>query len=237
MHFHAGLVSEIHWHPELGRSAWIQCAPPAIPTAGRYLLAWSPQDPDAPLAAALFPARPGFREPGEPTGFLAAAPAPAGWEPGAALQLRGPLGRGFEPPPGLRRLALAAFGPSAERLLPLIDPLLQQGGEVALFSDGPLPSLPEAVEANPLAALPDALAWADFLALDLPLGLAPTLHDRLGLPQGARVLPCAAQALIYAPMPCGGAADCGACAIDTRRGWKLACQDGPVFPVEELFNF
>jgi NAD(P)H-flavin reductase len=40
--------------------------------------------------------------------------------------------------------------------------------------------------------------------------------------------------LVVAPMPCGGLAECGVCAVTTRRGWKLACKDGPVFDLGEL---
>jgi NAD(P)H-flavin reductase len=47
-------------------------------------------------------------------------------------------------------------------------------------------------------------------------------------------IPCPAQALFYSPMPCGGAADCGVCALRTRHGVKLVCKDGPVFNLEEL---
>jgi len=36
------------------------------------------------------------------------------------------------------------------------------------------------------------------------------------------------------PMPCGGLGDCGLCAVDLKRGWKLACKDGPVFDLNEL---
>ena len=43
--------------------------------------------------------------------------------------------------------------------------------------------------------------------------------------------PGAGQALVTLPMPCGGLGECGACAVPIRRGWKLACQDGPVLDV------
>jgi len=77
--------------------------------------------------------------------------------------------------------------------------------------------------------LPDLLAWADFLALDLPLEALADLGKHL-----PDVLPCPAQALIYTPMPCACLARCGACAVPTRRRWKLACEDGPVFDLREL---
>jgi NAD(P)H-flavin reductase len=29
-------------------------------------------------------------------------------------------------------------------------------------------------------------------------------------------------------------AECGACAVPSRHGYKLACSDGPVFPLHTL---
>lgn len=232
MRTYEGEVSEIVWQPDAGHSARIACPPTAIPTPGRYLLGWAPEDLDAPLAIPLFASLI------LPDGFIAAPPLPVTWEPGTLLQLRGPLGRGFEPPANLRKLALACFGPSLARLAPLMDDALAQGAEVALFTDARLPSLPPAVEANPLSTLSEALTWADFLALEITIEALGddnnNLPHRLGLEPGARALPCPAQALVLAPMPCGGIATCGACSVETRHGWKLACQDGPVFPIEDL---
>jgi hypothetical protein len=37
-------------------------------------------------------------------------------------------------------------------------------------------------------------------------------------------------------MPCAGLAACGVCAVQTRRGWKLACVDGPVFDLKEIMS-
>ncbi len=223
-------VNEIIWQPQVGRSARIACPATAVPAPGRYALAWALEDRDAPLAAPLFTAL------ALEDGFIAAPPIPTAWEPGMALALRGPLGRGFEPPAGLRRLALAAFGPGLARLGPLMDAALDQGGEVALFTDAPLPALPPAVEANPLAALPDALTWADFLAVEIPLAHLEKLSAHLGLDANARDLPCLAQALVVTAMPCAGVGACGACSLETRHGWKLACEDGPVFPLADLLN-
>ena len=105
---------------------------------------------------------------------------------------------------------------------------------VAFFTDLILPPLPSVVEISPLHAAPEALGWADFLALDLPLEAVSRLQPVLGLPAEARNLPCPSQALVLADMPCSGLAACGVCAITLRRGWKLACQDGPVFDTEAL---
>jgi hypothetical protein len=179
------------------------------------------------LATPLFAAQAGVE------GFLAAPPLPSAWAPGTRLTLYGPLGRGFDMPAMARRFALAALGESMARLLPLVLSALERGAAVALYTENPLPLLPPAVEAHPLKALPEALAWADYLALDLPLASVPSLRQRLGLKE-TDAIPRPAQALVRTEMPCGGLGECGACAITTRRAWKLACRDGPVFDLGEL---
>jgi NAD(P)H-flavin reductase len=208
-------------------AAWVACPRKAVPDPGQYLQAWSPTDVDAPLGTPLFPGQSSNQ------GFLAVAPIPPAWEPGTELYLRGPLGHGFRMPGAARRLALAAVGGSAARLLPLAHQGLQGEAAVALFTDAPLPALPTAMEAYPLSALPESLAWADFLALDLPVERLASLRGNLGLKPGER-LPGPAQALVAAAMPCAGLAECGACAVPARRAWKLACRDGPVFDLNDL---
>lgn len=207
-------------------AAVIACPARAIPAPGQYTLAAAPGDV---LGSALFYA--GSWD----GGFVAAPPLPAGWEPGTRLTLRGPLGHGFRLPDSLQQLALVAGGESVSRLLPLIYAALARQAAVTLFSDLPLPALPAALEAFPLAALPETLAWADFLAVDEPIEDLDKLGDRLGLAAGGKT-PCPGQVLVQAPMPCAGLAQCGACAVKTRRGWKLACEDGPVFDLKELMS-
>ena len=210
------------------RLAWIDCPPALIPAPGRYVMAWAPEDVDAPLATAL------FAQEISTQGFLAAPPVPHTWEPGTRLALRGPSGRGFHVPEMTRRLALVAIGDTAGRLMPLVVGALEQNVAVAFFTDLPLPPLPSVVEISPLPAAPEALGWADFLALDLSLEAVSRLQPVLGISTDVRNLPCPSQALVLADMPCGGLATCGACAVTLRRGWKLACQDGPVFDTEAL---
>lgn len=228
MRIYAGVVREVQLQGSAGRAAWIECPKAAMPAPGRYIMAWSPEDIDTPLATPLFASRI------EAEGFQAASPIPNTWEPSTTLQLRGPHGNGFNPPANLRRLALASLGQDIARLQPLLLEALEQDAAVALFADHTLPSLPSAVEANPLEALGEALTWADYLALDLPAQRIPDLGGLLRVERRARNLPCPAQALVYLPMPCGGLADCGACAVETRGGWKLACDDGPVFDLIDL---
>ena len=214
----------------------IACRPAAAPAPGQYLLALPAGAAAAPPFGAGTPplALPLFAAGGHREGsFLAAPPAPAAWGPGTELALRGPFGTPFRLPAGLRRLALAALGESVARLMPLVEAALEAGSAVTLYTAAPLPPLPAAVEALPLEALPEAPAWADFMALDLPLEALPGLRLRLGLDPGAAPA-CPAQALVHAPMPCGGLGQCGACAVEGRRGWLLACEDGPVFDLSDL---
>jgi hypothetical protein len=98
------------------------------------MMAWSPENVDAPLATPLFAVRI------EAGGFQAASPIPDTWEPGSRLELRGPLGKGFTPPANLRRLALASLDESISCLQPLMHKALDQGAAVALFTDHALPA-------------------------------------------------------------------------------------------------
>jgi hypothetical protein len=211
----------------LGRSsAWIACPPGAIPAPGQYLKAHAPGMAGEVLPATLFAAE------NSAQGFRAASPIPAGWLPGTDLRLWGPLGNGFRLDWNVRRLALAALE-DPSRLMPLIAQSLERGIDITLCADGLLPPLPASVEVVPLNALPEVLVWSDFLVLDAPLLKLPGFGALLGLrPEG--YLPCPAQVLIHADMPCAGMAECGVCAVPTRRGWKLVCQDGPVFDLSVL---
>ena len=220
-------MTEIQLDAWGGRSAWIDCPAGAIPAGGRYLLGRTIADAAAALAEPLFPSQIAAGR------FQAAGPLPAGGEPGTMLELRGPLGKGFSLPEHARRAALIGLAETPSRLLPLAIQAVNRQTAVALFTDAPLTGLPAALEIQPLAALAEALSWADFIAIDLNLQALPELRQQLGLGTVDQ-LPCPAQALLMTPIPCGGIAECGACAVPGHRGWKLACRDGPVFNLEEI---
>ncbi len=168
-------------------------------------------------------------------GFLAAPPVPSSLQPGDYLSLRGPFGQGFKLPASMRRLALASFVPGAARLLPLAEQAIQMGAEVALFCDAPPSGLPSDLEASPLTNLAEAHGWADFLGVDIPLERLSELREPLRWYNQKSVSPVG-QVLVYTDIPCGGMAECGVCAIRTRRGWKLICKDGPVFGLDEVLD-
>jgi NAD(P)H-flavin reductase len=208
-----------------GLSGRITCPSGLVPAPGQFLLASRPGS-DAPLPVPLFKAA------DSAGGFIAAAPLPESWLPGATLHLRGPLGRGFSLPKASTRLALIALGATPARLLALLPQALAQNASVVLVSGFIPADLPAAVEVRPLADLPEIRRWSDFLAADLPREKLSTLRGLLGLSQETP-FPIG-QSLIHVPMPCGALAECGVCAVTVRRGYRLACKDGPIFDLSEL---
>ncbi len=225
-----GTISEIKLGEDQRLSAMITCPENVIPKPGQYVQAHNNKDQDAVLPASLFLGGLANEEgSGHPSKFIAAPPIPPHWQPGDTLALRGPLGHGFTIPDTTRRLGLVALGDTFARLMPLAQTAIQTNQEVAIFTDLPLPRLPTQIEANPLKSLPEALSWADFLAFDGPPEAYLDTQSFLGLP-GNTPLPCQAQALVFSPMPCGGIAGCGVCAVKWNgKKTMLVCVDGPVF--------
>jgi dihydroorotate dehydrogenase electron transfer subunit len=138
-----------------------------------------------------------------------------------------------------------ALGDTSARLKLLLLAALEQNASVVLVSDLDLTDLPSEVEIQPLSALTEITQWADYVALDILREFLPGLREKLGLsehcpcrePVGARRqarIGFEAQVLVVTPMPCGGMGECGVCATRVRRGWKMACKDGPVFDFNEL---
>jgi hypothetical protein len=209
MQIDTGKISLIQIEPDGKRAAQIDCSPKVIPRPGGYLLAHNPNEPEAVLGCSLFPVGlPASMDGAANPGFVSLGPIPRTWHPGTTLELRGPLGRAFGLPPAVRNLALIALGESAGRLLPLIPLALEKNADIAIFSDVPLPSLPPIIEIHALNAISEAVTWADYLAIDMPLENIPIIRDTLKLGPHD-YLPCPAQILVSTPMPCAGIAECG----------------------------
>jgi dihydroorotate dehydrogenase electron transfer subunit len=204
----------------------VSCPVKLVPPPGQYLLAHELPSVD-PLPV------PVFMTASHPVGFLAAAPLPEHWAPGTKLSLRGPLGRGFDPPGGARRVALMALGSVTGRLLPLMRSALEDGAAVVLVVQTIPGDIPAEVEIRPTSAAPEVAAWADYLAIDLERDSLPEVLAVFS-GQARKNLPSMAQVLVSTDMPCGGLGECGVCAVRTRKGWKLACKHGPVFALSEL---
>ena len=205
--------------------ARLTCAENLIPSPGQYLLA--SDDSHVPLPVPL------FYTDSSPQGFIAAAPIPDSWDPGREIYLRGPLGRGFELPSSARRIGLVTLTDSAARLYGLIQPSLKQDAAIVLVSALGVDNLPDEVEVHPLSALSEIIEWADYVALDVARENLPGLREQIFNGKRAKV-PIKAQVLVRSPVPCGGIAECGVCAVSVKSGWKMACKDGPVFDWKEL---
>jgi hypothetical protein len=225
-HFH-GRVIEIRLDAGGLSEALVACPLEAIPKAGQYMHASDPEDSGEVLGIPLYLAEKSTH------GFWAAPPIPNSWKPGMNIELCGPLGHGFALPREVQRLGLVALGETVSRLMPLTGTARPSHRGVTLFTDLPLPRMPTLLEAYPLVSLPDVLDWPDFLAVDLPLKRIPELNSILRHPHGSG-LSCPGQVLVTTFMPCVGLAQCGACAVPARRGWKLTCEDGPVFDLGDL---
>jgi dihydroorotate dehydrogenase electron transfer subunit len=216
------IVEELFWDG----SARISCPPELIPAPGQYLLAHANASSDL-LPVPLFSSR------STPNGFRSAPPLPRIWRPGDSLTVRGPIGHGFALPLAARKIALIAFDDSPARLLGLIPLALKQGAEIVLVSDSSIEDLPEIIEVQPLKAMHEILQWADYAALDAARENLNQLQGMVGEKNQAG-LQCEAQVLVRTPVPCGGLAECGVCAVTIRHEWKMACKDGPVFSLKEL---
>ncbi len=224
MHTGKGQVSELILEDGY-RHVRVSCPSNLIPSPGQYMLAGDASD--APLPVSL------FHTDSAPQGFIAAAPIPDSWNPGAELYLRGPLGHGFDLPLSARKVGLIAVDVSPARLRGLIQPALKQGAAVVLVCKSTVDNLPDEVEVHPMSALNEIVEWADYLAFDAAREDLNQLKEGLGkLKQVAAGKE--SQILVRTAIPCGGVAECGICAITLKSSWKLACKDGPVFQWREL---
>ena len=203
--------------------ARISCPESLVPAPGQYLLAGLQSNAHLPA--------PLFHTDSAPQGFI--GPAFDGWKPGDLLALRGPLGRGFSLPASARKVGLIAFDNPPSRLKGLIPSSLRQNASVVLLCDSSTEHLPDEVEVQPVSAMTEIFQWADYIALDVERSNVSVMVEKLGqaTPRSAR---SGAQVLVRSPMPCGGIADCGVCALTTKSEWKLICKDGPVFDLGEI---
>lgn len=202
---------------------------PALPTPiqpGQYYLAFSPASAQI-LPIPLFPC-------GElPDGLSLCGKTPPFWQVGETLLLQGPGGQGFTGCLKARKLAIHAVDPALEsRLYLLALKALQRGADVAWVSDQLSVELPPQVEILKAAEFMDAVIWSDGCAVAVPLN---SLFDFQWAHQYQLSDISKVEVLIDAPLICGNS-NCGACAVESIKGWKLVCKDGPVFHLQDLAN-
>jgi hypothetical protein len=162
--------------------------------------------------------------------WVPAAHLLAAIEPGAFLQVTGPIGRKWVPPGNEGRLLIAAQDPG--RALPLALQALRQGWSVAWWWRFRLPEwagaiLPPAIEFQTGVPDRDLAEWPDLILIDHPAPdeVAQAWRSAGKLRGAGRVLIC------HAPlMPCGFGG-CQACWVPAGRRRELACVNGPWLPV------
>jgi dihydroorotate dehydrogenase electron transfer subunit len=165
-------------------------------------------------------------------GFEAEIERLEAWPLGSTLDLLGPVGPGFRPPRNAHRWLLASLRGDLGRLYPLVELGLSRGCAVSAWSTAGTPRLPPAVEVLP--ALRDGLVWAEYVALDAdPETLLRRSADASGDEPALRR--SEGEVLLDLPLLCGFGG-CLACAVTSRGEWKLACKDGPVFPLAEVLG-
>lgn len=161
-----------------------------------------------------------------------------GWHPGMQVNIRGPLGSGVRLPPLSRRLVLIALDDHPARLLSLAAYGSEKGLDMVMAGDWVADTkisgdIAPSIELALLSQIQELTSWADFILFDVPHFQLQSL-GKLTQSITALLRPGFAQVLIHTPMPCVGIAECGICAVRTRRGYKHACQDGPVFDFQEI---
>lgn len=154
------------------------------------------------------------------------------WLPGTELHLRGPRGKGFHLPPLAKKVALTTLDRSSlNPLMPVADLALQMGAEVTLLTNRPLTDLPAEIEVLSLDDLETVKDWADYIAAVSTYENLPALQRKMAVSSGNTLL---VEVLVDTPMICAEGSACGACAVQTHKGWRLVCKDGPVFRLDDL---
>jgi hypothetical protein len=204
-------------------AARLSCLPEDSPSPGQAVMAYKEGDCE-PLRKLLFPIH------RSEDGFVVDSPLEPNWRIGDTLNLWGPLGKGFIPPQAAEKWLLASFENPPRRLYSLIQIGLERGVAISLCTNKMPDHLPPQVEWIP--EISEALAWTDYLALDLRAESIKFLRTRLGL-SSDKILPFPAQILVTQPIPCGLGV-CYACALKGHQEQLLSCKDGPVFELNQL---
>lgn len=165
---------------------------------------------------------------------------------GDRVDLFGPLGNGFHV--SSDNLLLVAGGAGIAPLVALSEKELARGAAVSLIMGAPTKDelypvdlLPSRVKLH--LATEDGSAGRKGLASDLAVELAGGFDQVFAcgpvamyeaMSKHAALHGKSVQVSMEARMGCGFGV-CLGCAIDTREGTKLVCQDGPVFELEQVF--
>ena len=168
---------------------------------------------------------------------------------GDTVDIIGPLGRGFAVSRSSRNLLLIAGAWGVAPLVALAEEQVKKGRAVTLlagastarqiYPDALLPPEVELVTATddgssghrgPIAELvKDYWSWADEIYASTPTFMYPALAGAVESLWPRKPV----QVLAEMPMACGVGA-CYACVLETKRGPKRSCRDGPRFYLHDL---
>lgn len=180
------------------------------------------------------------------SGTLALAQA----EPGDAMDIIGPLGHGWDVPPGVAHALLVAGGLGIGPMGMLVDDLARRGVAATLAHGAPSADkllsrdVFEATCRRVAVATDDGSAGRrgfvtdlmdELIAADTPdvvYVCGPEPMQRIAAQKAADAgVPC--QVSLERLMACGVGA-CLSCVVDTTSGLQRACVDGPVFDAAEV---
>jgi dihydroorotate dehydrogenase electron transfer subunit len=181
---------------------------------------------------------------------------------GERIDILGPLGKGFSIEPEAKNLLLVAGGIGIAPLVFLMQCASSQnqvtlihGASTAAqlypFSSAgkkqnKLPSLPKGVQLIPVTEdgsmgkkgmatdiLPDFLDWADQVYACGPMDMYKAMTGMSWRAKQNNLKSRKCQVSLEVRMGCGFGA-CYGCTINTKKGLKRVCQDGPVFELNDI---
>lgn len=160
--------------------------------------------------------------------------------PGDVLDLLAPLGHAIEFDTNARHILLIGEGTLTARLIAIAHDAIARECEVVLVAKPnsiddhfPVQLLSPAIEYRASETVDaELISWADAIVASGSTEFYRALADSVRAVR-YRLEPGFARVLVDMPMPCGTGACC-ACAVDTARGVRFACVDGPAFDLVEF---
>jgi len=166
---------------------------------------------------------------------------------GDMIDLLGPLGHGYALSPQSRNLLLVAGGIGIAPLVALTERAIAEGSQVTLLLGAPTRAqlYPTALlppETRVLLATEDGTAGERGVATDFIPGLVDGADQIFACGPISMYHTMAAQGILKgksvqvsmeARMGCG-MGYCYSCALETKRGLRQVCKDGPVFDLDEI---
>ncbi len=153
------------------------------------------------------------------------------WKIGEALNIRGPIGLGFDLDPLAKNIVLASFGEVQGALLPLITQGLRNQLNISYALTNPWSSFPVEIELLAIHELGEVLSWADCCYFEISWQNMIKYKELL---QSFEIFKNKIQILIRTPVLCYGQSECMICSIKTKHGLIKTCKQGNVFWLGDL---